>query len=424
MAYRTLIFESNLGGHRGNFVQLLAGELLRLGVEVHLTLPPGWEDMEAGASLLSDVTPHVVTHTLSAMQTGAPRVIAKRRLQQLADAVNRVAPDHVYVPHADGLAQAWGMSIRPNSIFDKKDACVEGLMMRGSFAYPSQSWKEGAARRANRLALARAPWDRLHQLDPIPYQSIVQSESGLAAITRLIPEPIEPKPVETKDACRKLLGLPSDRRVIMCPGVVDERKGVDRLIDAFANSAIAKDSILYLLGAHSQKILALLRDRHAPLVRNGTIISNDRFATPEEFQAMFGAGDCVALGYPRHIGSASILLRAAKSDVRILSSDWGWLGWATRTFSLGQTFDATDHQKFVGALNSLVSVKASFDSDERRQRFLTYHTVENHLSHWTALLRERTGREAGVVTPWPFRMNDANRRDSSAIFTELELFPC
>lgn len=405
MAYRTLIFETNLGGHRGNFVQLLAGELLRLGVEVHLVLPANWEELEAGASLLSKVEPHVATHTLSATQTGMPRVIAKRRLQQLAESMRQVKPDHVYVPYADGLAQTWGMAIRPSRVLDKKDACVEGLMMRGSFAYPSPSWKEGAARRANRMALARAPWDRLHQLDPIPYQRIMQSESALAAITRLIPEPIEPKPVETKDACRKWLGLPSDRRVVMCPGVVDERKGVDRLIDAFADSAIATDSILYLLGAHSSKIRNLLRERHAELVRRGTIISHDRFATPEEFQAMFGAADCVVLGYPRHIGSASILLRAAKTDVRILASDWGWLGWAARTFSLGETFDATDHQSFVGALGSLDSVKAKFGSNERRQRFLAYHTVENHLSHWTSLLRERTALEAGVIAPWPFRLN-------------------
>ena len=90
-------------------------------------------------------------------------------------------------------------------------------------------------------------------------------------------------------------------------------------------------------------IAALLAGEAQPLVRSGHIRVIDRFLDTADFAAAIGAMDVVATPYPRHIGSASIVLRRRSRRPAGVGGTFGWIGyWVVPRFGLGRTVDVAD----------------------------------------------------------------------------------
>ena len=394
---RALVFESCVGGHKAHYVSVLVGELLRIGVEVHLTLPKGWQKWEEAQVYLSEIASMCVTSTVTP-ENGSPRKIAVSRLNSLAQVASKCRPDHVYVPFADGLVQAWGAQIFPRPILP--NVCAEGLLMRGNFAYPSRSALRSMINRLNRCFTNRSGFDRLHFLDPLVHASL----NGRAAVTGTkIPEAITPLSSMEVTKARRILHCSTTTKLITCPGGITERKGIDLLIKAFAELERDSDTTLYLLGKHSPGIRSLLESTSIRnLVNDGRLVSQDRFATKDEFDALFLAADLVCTPYPRHNGSSSIIVRTAHAGRPLLSTDWGWCGWATETFDLGKTVNVLDQSAFVDALKTcLRNGAAQGTNSPMRNAFLRFHTLENHLAVWTERIRERMGLPPQSIVTLP-----------------------
>jgi glycosyltransferase involved in cell wall biosynthesis len=298
------------------------------------------------------------------------------------------------VPYADGLTQ--GLGLRRLWLGGNLPGGVtsEALLMRGSYAYARTNWKQRVSAAFSLTTTGFSPWSRIHILDPIPYEMIQRRGGSLARRAQLIPDPVPQPRVTDRTEARRMLGIPEDGRYLGCVGVLDERKGIDNLIRAFAAAKLSEEDRLLLLGGMSAGIRRLVNDEYGALLRAQRIVAIDRYATDLEFEAAVAALDLVCTTYPRHIGSVSIAIRAAAAGKPVLASDWGWLGLVVPRFGLGWTCDATSVEALTAAIPTALDRAASFTIGEGGRRFVEFHSVRNFQASWRCMLRQRMGLPA------------------------------
>jgi glycosyltransferase involved in cell wall biosynthesis len=143
-------------------------------------------------------------------------------------------------------------------------------------------------------------------------------------------------------------------------------------------------------------VLSEVRD----LVDKRRIVALDRYASNDELDAALFAMDIVCTPYPHHVGIASILLRAVACGKPLLSADYGWSGYMTRTFDLGMTVDVSNPEAFTAAIAQAPGRFAGKGPPEAAQRLLRFHSVENFQNVWTQELRQRLGLAAKPALLW------------------------
>ena len=383
---KVLIFEPSLSGHRAHYVAVHSMELLKLGAKLCLAIPDNAMETPEGKTFLGNVISKVDHFPLPPIGVGLSVLAnARVKLTMLCDSVAHCQADHCFVPYADGVSQAWGMKIRPKNLFPN-DMPIEGLVMREPFAYPNLGWKRALTARVSNLLQRRAAWTRLHHLDPLAFGKIKKHRNPPRDF--LIPDIVRAPALVDKAAAKQRLGLAPDRFVVACPGPVKTSKGSKSLIQAIKE--IQEPVQLALIGKHSNEIKNYISD----LKGDSRFFLVNRFATSEEFELLFSAADMIAVCYPKHFGSASILLRAVAAGKKIVASDDGWIGWATRKFQLGETCDASSPEAIRKLIVNVAKSGPTNDAEERTfaaTKFLNYHSEENHLAHWTNLYRQRQG---------------------------------
>ena len=323
---------------------------------------------------------------------------ANLQLQILRETLQTVRPDHAYIPYADGISQAWGMQRNPASFFSC-DTILEGLMMRGGFAYPAANLQARIKNEISWKLQQRAGWNKVHYLDPLVLNAIKKRNPSYARSVSLIPEAIEPLTINDQSQALQLLGLEQGDPLIVCPGGVNETKGSDLLAHAVSHLPRDFSCRLLLFGKHSKYLEKLSHN----FAHDKRIILKNQFASREEFDSLFTAAELVATCYPRHIGSASILIRSAAAEKKVLASDFGWIKWACENYKLGQTCQAGNVAGIRdGLIRTLQSkVDSSNESQQARKSFVNYHTLANHTAHFTSLICKLHGKPAPKTSPFP-----------------------
>jgi glycosyltransferase involved in cell wall biosynthesis len=426
---RVLVFEPVWAGHRLHFVSMLLPGLVETGADVTVALgreAPGTAEYRAHlAPLLEESAEGVVAGRVRADAWIPPArhgklSYARDALGALRQSIARARPDFLYVPTADGLSQLLGVAGMLGRRTLPRGLHSEALLLRGSFAYPAAGWRQRVQARLSWAAAAQAaPWSVLYHLDPIVYDRerrdrSTEAESGHL---RLMPDPVEGrKPSPARDASRaeilRRLGVPPDGRYVGTAGLLDRRKGVDLLIRAYADARrrgqLADTDRLLLVGRPDPAIAAMLSGETEPMVRSGHVQVIDRFLDTADFVDAISAMDLVVTPYPRHIGSASIVIRAAALGRPVLGSDFGWIGYVVPRFGLGRTVNVNDPAAFAAELAQSLDDSPAYRPPEAARRFAQFHTPENFRATWTEVLRERLGLPPapGRVT-WDLVLDEA-----------------
>jgi glycosyltransferase involved in cell wall biosynthesis len=266
---------------------------------------------------------------------------------------------------------------------------IEGLMMRGKFAYDPSAMT--LRTRITAQALKNTPIDIVHHLDPIVYDYLRQHFAELACRLRLLPEPVENmKPLDAR-AARAKLGISPTGSYLGCLGALSAVKGVALLLKAFADAPVAADARLLLIGKPDVELRLLLDNEYRGLCEAGRIIHIDRYVSQEEFHLGLMASDVVCVPYHRQIGSSGVVVRAAAVGRPLLGSDFGWIGRVIRDFELGIVCDVTDTPRFAVGIAAALASSSSYRQGPKAQAFSNFHCLENFERHWTRRLRERLG---------------------------------
>ncbi len=392
-----LVFETTLSGHRGYYVRVLAQELLRQGHDVAIALPRREFSSQQCEVQLKTTLPDVKRVELEDIPSRrANSLLWCAELDMLRSAIQKNQPEHTYVTCADAISRQWGLLWKKGMRLPTNGP-VEGLVMKLTTPYPRSNPLHKIKDRITDAAVLSGCWDRLHTLDPLSYQL---GKASTSQPLWLLPEAIEPLQVEDKNECRDSLGLPQAARIIACPGGVQQRKGFIELAEA-VRQLPGDDTVLACIGKHTDRMKRFVQDQCADLVAAGKLISRDSYVSVLDFDRLFCAADVISVAYPRHSGSASILIRAALAGKPTICSDWGWIGWAARNYDLGSVCDVLNPECLKATLEEVLDRGAKTVASNRRQAFLEFHTLKNHLDHWTALLRQRAGQSVADVAIFP-----------------------
>ena len=402
-ALRLLIMERDFDGHRMTGVRVLLDALAglrdegaRIGSITLATTAAGFRSEQYAVQVAERETELERVVLPASKGPASPFATARAKLADWRALVAGGRFDHAYVPYGDGLVQLLGVAARvPGLGARPANVRAEAILMRGGFAYPGTP----AVTRAAALAgLRRAPLDRIHLIDPLPWLWLREHRPGLGERVRLLPDPITPTPRMERARARAACGLdPSPRlRWVGCVGVIDERKGVPALVRAFRALA-DPDARLLLAGRQSERVRALLAELAEP-----RIVAIDRYLDEPELVAALNALDLVAAPYPRFTGSVSTVLRAVAIDRPTLGADTGWMGHVVPAFDAGDTCDVTDDAALAEALARALRAAPAWRPTARTRALARYGSLDNARAHWTALLRDRLGlpRADGFVE-WP-----------------------
>jgi len=388
---KVLIYEPSHTGHHLAYVRLLVQGFSDLGVELRVVL-----DAEAPASReyqvqLADLGVDYLVDPSVPVPQGSSLRRVWGYVDSLRTTILRHKPDHLLIPYADGISQVIGLHPFPQSVIGGVE--TEALMMRGSFAYESRTGAERAKSRVTLWALKRTPWRKMYWIDPVPFHLLKEIAPALSRRIQLMPDPVDAPPAISQTDARRRLSLPLDGRFIMATGRLDERKGTDLLIRAFAQATLAKTDRLLLVGELStgvRKVVAEL-EATAHLRAKERLIIWDRYVERDEMLLAFNASDLVCAPYPRHIGSASIVIRAAAAHRPVLGSQFGWMAEMIPRFGLGWICDPTNVGQLAKAISRTMELLPSFSVTESLRRFVEFHSVANFQATWTERIRERLG---------------------------------
>jgi glycosyltransferase involved in cell wall biosynthesis len=399
---RIMIFETNYEGHRLQYVRSIIEALRELPISsiLLITCKKVIDSREFGVHL-ADVRDEIDVDASIEVSRGSSYRASLARFFALNKAIKRHRPDHVYVPYADGLMQVSGIANMFRLCWDQQQTIAEGLLMRGRFAYHFESGFGRMKDWASLIPLSFAPFDAIHQLDPIAFKFAQNYNQSLARRCRLIPEAVEPMHPISSAAAREILGIAVEGRYLGCLGWLDARKGVDLLIRSFALAPLLASDRLLLMGHIESEIEELLQGEFAAFVASGRIVVVSGHASQEKFHLGLSAVDVICTPYPRHIGSSGIVVRAAVLEKPVLGSNSGWIGAVIQCFGLGWICDVEDTSEFSAAIGSALGLSSSYRPSEAAATFAHFHSLENFKIHLTRLIRDRLGiAEARTVVLW------------------------
>ncbi|MGI9614291.1 MAG: glycosyltransferase family 4 protein [Acidimicrobiales bacterium] len=132
----------------------------------------------------------------------------------------------------------------------------------------------------------------------------------------------------TREQARAELGLDGSEHVFLCIGFLQEHKGFDVAVEAFAQSGLAGAASLHIVGSvrvDHPDLLAYARRLHGLCRSAPGAELHERYVSDEEFDRWIVAADTVVLPY-REIWSSGVLERAKLFDRQIVVTDVGGMG--------------------------------------------------------------------------------------------------
>jgi hypothetical protein len=196
----------------------------------------------------------------------------------------------------------------------------------------------------------------------------------------------------TRSEARRELGLPVDGRLVVAAGLLGGVKGTAGLVDAFLAARRRKGDVLVLAGPHDPELSAVVAGCPPE-----SIVSRDEWIDPDQLVVYLQAATVVATPYPAHVGSVSIVLRAAGCGRLVLGSTTGWQGRMIPAFGLGLAVDPTPDGLIPGIERSL-DLGGDFVASSASRSLLEFHSPRNFRAHLVECIGA-TGIHTGEAAP-------------------------
>ena len=260
--------------------------------------------------------------------------------------------DVVFVPYLDSFIYAsWPLLVAAQHL-RSMGTRFAGILMHCDFAHGDcrRPWPVRFAKDvACRVLLRYGPFQRVYLIDEIAFEYL-RRRVPTGRIS-LCPDPVDYAPGSDGGRAREQLGIGRNARVVGMFGLLNEGKGVDRVVQTFQARPKAGQGVLLLMGNQSPALKTKLSAWGVAEGARSDVVVIDRFVSDRELAMGLSACDVVAVPYIGHVGSASFLIRAVAAGLPVLGCHAGWIGHVTRKYGLGKTCDPCDPDSLAEGLS-------------------------------------------------------------------------
>lgn len=230
----------------------------------------------------------------------------------------------------------------------KADYPVSGIYFRPDFHYVSSA---GLKARLNVLRKKATLRGVLHQ--EILANLFCLDHSAVAKVREMnprvnvvpLPDPVKFYTITSteRENLRSELRLEPNRKIFLLFGYLDQRKGIEPFLEAVdqLRPELQQQICFLVVGAINPDYQTQLEKKISLINSNIQIVSVFREIKGKQIQTYFELSDYVLTLYQRHVGMASVLIRAAISGKPLFSSDYGYVGHLVKTEQLGVATDST-----------------------------------------------------------------------------------
>lgn len=361
---KLLIFDTILNGHHSDYIlhlveywcsEQIPGELI-------VVTPRGFSALRSDSGTdysritFLEMSDFEILQARSANRLG--RSFAEWNL--FVKYARQLRPNHALIMYFD-LYQlgAW---------IGKKAPCpYSGIYFRPCFHYVQPvSWLDRITMIRKKWLLARVlatrPLSTLFCLD----KSSVESIQKMARQVRVLPlsDPVREYGISRGKvaALRDKLGVKDGRKVFLLFGYLDERKGIEPMLEAIRLLSPVESGCLSLIvaGPIAEAYRNAVEAHIASLDTQAQIICHFHELRGEAVQVLFELSDYVLTLYRRHIGMSSIVIRAALSRKPLISSDFGYMGSLVKTEELGAVVNSESPISICEAVRQALQGKVTF----------------------------------------------------------------
>jgi glycosyltransferase involved in cell wall biosynthesis len=332
-----LLYEPRTEGHHLAWLRLIAGDLLGAGFRLTLAVDrrPGAENHlhDHLGDLLAQVP-------LFNAYDASGRRHADGRANSVAYCLEQTGTENVFLGSFDEIASScWrraAVGILPPARLRGR---MGGIYHRPRFLAaprwsPNQWLKKTGFRR-----LLRDGWLRqLLFLDEYLARDC-RSEFPNAPIS-FLPDPCPENFSGDAQDARRLLEVPSDRRVFLFFGTGARRKGLHLAVAAFQELPPTEPAFLLCVGQQSPGNQTA--DGLKQLEAQGRARFINRYVTVAEEKLSFAACDMVLLPYVGHFGISAVLSQAMAASKPVIASDEQLMGRLVREHNAGLLFRSGD----------------------------------------------------------------------------------
>ncbi|MCC7300580.1 MAG: glycosyltransferase family 4 protein [Verrucomicrobia bacterium] len=317
-----LIFEPQAGGHRENFIRLLAN-----GIREHAALSGHFVFFTA-------VEAEGVSPGISGRLAAAGWIEKKRLLWKLfCETCETIKPDHVLIlelTHLELPLALFGSPCPVSAIL-----FVQYPELPRGPKFFSKHWKTA-------LLLRRASVRNLFLLNGETSCGWLASRFGSLAHFIPIPDPVPEIAPEAGFLLRPHFGICAERKVFLFFGAISRRKGADALIESLhlLSPATVAGSAFVFCGEPEMDYRRPFQQACAQLraVRPDIqLFVENHFVSDARMMALFEQSDVVLMPYKRPEYSSGVLALAAKANTPVIGTDGGLLSRLIRDNGLGLT---------------------------------------------------------------------------------------
>ena len=152
--------------------------------------------------------------------------------------------------------------------------------------------------------------------------------------------------------------LPADKKVYLNFGHLDNRKGIEVFLKACENlPADMLNSMCLLLVGPIRPEYQQVIDEAIARVPSLQVIRKFGYLSAPEVQMCFDASDVILLLYQGHLGSSSVLVRAAMANKVMFGSNQGQIGMLINQHQFGITVDSSSEVEVSKGIQAIQSAK-------------------------------------------------------------------
>jgi glycosyltransferase involved in cell wall biosynthesis len=369
-----LIIETALTGHHSGYLERIAGAYLKANYCVTVTVlqsdskHPVIERIKCNYGAGFNVVSLDDVQYKNALQSSFGVFGRELALRSVFGEIYRAVQqqksvDYVFLPYLDYCLYAIGLLGSPFG-----STQWGGICMRPSFHYfrygvIAPKPKFASIKQSLFLKLLKnKSLKSVYTIDELLHRFVVEAHPEWMHRLQYVPDPAEFKGNHTYESARRELGIPDDAIVILVYGAIDERKGLDVLVEALSRTDVSKRLHLLVVGKLQESIQPLISSSmFCSLMKDGRCQVIDRFVDEDVQQMVFAAANLGWLGYSNHYTMSGVLILAALVGLPTIATRNGLIGWYTKKLNTSVTIEINDLSQVIRALKiqeeNLVTIK-------------------------------------------------------------------